>query len=43
MPPAEKKLQERIREEVKKLGYLTFSKPFKPSTMLDIVKEYLST
>jgi hypothetical protein len=38
-----KKLQERIREEVKKLGYLTFSKPFKPSTMLEIVKEYLNT
>jgi Response regulator containing CheY-like receiver, AAA-type ATPase, and DNA-binding domains len=38
-----KKLQERIRDDVEKYGYLTFSKPFKPSTMLEIVKEYLST
>ena len=38
-----KKLQERIREEVEQYGYLTFSKPFKLSTMLEIVKEYLST
>jgi Response regulator containing CheY-like receiver, AAA-type ATPase, and DNA-binding domains len=38
-----KKLQERIRDDVEKYGYLTFSKPFKLSTMLEIVKEYLST
>jgi len=38
-----KNLKERIREDVEKYGYLTFSKPFKLSTMLEIVKEYLST
>ncbi len=38
-----KNLKERIREDVERYGYLTFSKPFKLSTMLEIVKEYLST
>lgn len=38
-----KNLKERIREDVEKYGYLTFSKPFKLSNMLEIVKEYLST
>jgi DNA-binding NtrC family response regulator len=38
-----KKVKERIAEEVEKYGYLTFSKPFKLSDMLEIVKEYLST
>jgi len=37
-----KKLKERIKEDVEQYGYLTFSKPFKLSTMLEIVKEYLS-
>jgi two-component system, response regulator, stage 0 sporulation protein F len=37
-----KNLKERIREDVEKYGYLTFSKPFKLSSMLEIVKEYLS-
>jgi CheY-like chemotaxis protein len=36
-----KNVKERIREDVEKYGYLTFSKPFKLSTMLEIVKEYL--
>ncbi len=34
---------QKIREEVEKYGYLTFSKPFKISTMLEFVKEYLGT
>jgi two-component system response regulator (stage 0 sporulation protein F) len=38
-----KNLKERIRDEVEKYGYLTFSKPFKLSHMLEIVNEYLST
>jgi two-component system, response regulator, stage 0 sporulation protein F len=38
-----KNLKEKIREDVEKYGYLTFSKPFKLSNMLEIVKEYLST
>ncbi len=36
-----KNLKEKIREDVEKYGYLTFSKPFKLSTMLEIVQEYL--
>ncbi len=38
-----KNLKERIRGEVEKYGYLTFSKPFKLSHMLEIVNEYLNT
>jgi two-component system response regulator (stage 0 sporulation protein F) len=38
-----KNLKDRIRADVDKYGYLTFSKPFKLSNMLEIVKEYLST
>jgi two-component system, response regulator YesN len=38
-----KNLKERIRKDVEQYGYLTFSKPFKLSTMLEIVREYLST
>lgn len=37
-----KNLKERIREEVEHFGYLTFSKPFKLSQMLEIVNEYLN-
>jgi two-component system, response regulator, stage 0 sporulation protein F len=36
-----KQVKERIKEEVERYGYLTLSKPFKLSTMLEIVKEYL--
>ena len=36
-----KNLKERIRDEVEKYGYLTFSKPFKLSHLLEIVNEYL--
>lgn len=35
-------VKERIRNEVERYGYLTFSKPFKLSHMLEIVNEYLS-
>ena len=38
-----KNLKEKIREDVEQYGYLTFAKPFKLSTMLEIVKEYLGT
>jgi two-component system, response regulator, stage 0 sporulation protein F len=38
-----KNLKEKIRDEVEKYGYLTFSKPFKLSHMLEIVNEYLNT
>lgn len=37
-----KNLKEKIREEVEKYGYLTLSKPFKLSHMLEIVEEYLN-
>ncbi|MBA4392887.1 MAG: hypothetical protein C0407_04975 [Desulfobacca sp.] len=37
-----KQVKERIKEEVENYGYLTLSKPFKLSTMLEIVKDYLS-
>jgi two-component system response regulator (stage 0 sporulation protein F) len=38
-----KNLKERIRKDVEKYGYLTFSKPFKLSHVLEIVKEYLGS
>lgn len=37
-----KNVKERIREEVEKYGYLTLSKPFKLSYMLEVVKDYLA-
>jgi CheY-like chemotaxis protein len=37
-----KRVKDRIREEVEKYGYLTLAKPFKLSTMLDLVKDYLA-
>jgi CheY-like chemotaxis protein len=37
-----KQVKERIKNEVEHYGYLTLSKPFKLSTMLEIVKEYLN-
>jgi CheY-like chemotaxis protein len=37
-----KNVKEKIREEVERYEYLTFSKPFKPSHMLEIVNEYLN-
>jgi CheY-like chemotaxis protein len=38
-----KQLRMRIQEEVEHYGYLTLSKPFKLSVMLDMVKEYLAS
>lgn len=37
-----KQVRLRIQEEVEQYGYLTLSKPFKLSTMLEMVKEYLA-
>ena len=37
-----KNVKERIREEIEKYGYLTLSKPFKLSYMLEVVKDYLA-
>lgn len=37
-----KNVKERIREEVERYGYLTLSKPFKLSYMLEVVKDYLA-
>ena len=37
-----KNVKERVREEVEKYGYLTLSKPFKLSHMLELVKEYMA-
>lgn len=36
-----KKVRQQIQEEVEEYGYLTLSKPFKLSIMLDMVKGYL--
>ncbi len=37
-----KRVKDRIREEVENYGYLTLAKPFKLSTMLELVKDYLA-
>jgi YesN/AraC family two-component response regulator len=37
-----KKVKDRVREDVEQYGYLTLSKPFKLSLMLDMVKDYLA-
>ena len=36
-----KRLKRELDEEILKYGYLTLSKPFKISMMLDLVKDYL--
>jgi CheY-like chemotaxis protein len=36
-----KKVKDRVREDVEKYEYLTLAKPFKLSTMLDLVRDYL--